>query len=155
MSCMITNNGTINLNKPITADAIEAFRKELRENNLDEQNYSEIILGMVTGETAIEIEDSYDRELETTCKHLVNALSPLGYEFNARIEYYGDYDGRIYIDKNVVSEFDIADCWKHDVEDKVLIEILEKRNYDMSAVRKDMERRARVRKAIDDALTAN
>lgn len=149
MSCIISNDGTINLNKPLTADAIETFRKELRKNNLNEQDYSEIILRMVTGETTIEIENLYDREFKTACQHLVNALAPLGYELNARIEYYGDYQGRIYIDKNVVSEFDIADCWKHDVSDEVLIEILEKRNYDMSSVKKDMKRRASVREAID------
>lgn len=148
MSCVISNNGTINLNQPITADAIEAFRKELRANNLPEENYTPILLAMISGKNTIEINDYYDRAFNDTCKHLVNALKPLGYKLNARIQYYGDYDGCTYIENNIVSEADIKDCWKHDATDEELIKILESRRYDMDEAKRDMKRRYAVREAI-------
>ena len=148
MSCVISNNGTINLNKPITADAIEAFRKELRANNLPEENYAPILLAMISGKNTIEINDYYDREFDGTCKHLVNALKPLDYILNARIKYYGDYDGCTYIENNIVSEADIKDCWKHDATDEELIEILESRRYDMDEAKRDLKRRRDFREAI-------
>lgn len=152
MSCVICNNGTIKLNQPLTAEAIEAFRKELRDNQLSEENHFPLIQAMIAGESTIDIEEYYDREFDGTCHHLVNALMPLGYELDARIAYNGDYDGCTFITKNVIDEKDISDCWQYDASDEDIIAALERRGYDMTSAKKQLRSKNLVREAFDRAL---
>ena len=119
------NYGSIDLNKPITKEAIEAFRKSLK----DPESYEDLISAMEEGNESIKLEEYYDKYAFETLTYLIDALKPLGYVLNATIRYYGDWEGFVVIQDNEIAEREILDAWELLATDEDLIKVLTERGY--------------------------
>ena len=116
----IINSGTVYANKPFTwkAKTEIAANKDIDPELLD-----------CIAEDQLEIEEWYENYFEDELEALVNTLAPLGYVLNGCIDYFGDYDGRIYVKDNEVTTVDIADIGLHEASDDDLIARLKGRGY--------------------------
>lgn len=129
----VTNYGTIEFNKELTVEAIEAVKKEFGSHA---DWYKDYIGCFEDGATDVELEEYSDKEMYGTLVSTVNALKPLGYVLNGCIEYYGDYgEGATYVKDNEVVEYDDQTRWHMDATDEELIKELESRGY--VSVKKD------------------
>ncbi len=124
----VMNYGTIDLNKPITKEAIEAFRNSLKHP----ESYEDLISAMEEGNESIELDEYYDKYALETLTYLIDALKPLGYVLNTTIRYYGDWEGFVVIQDNEIAERDILDAWELLATDEDLIKVLVERGYKVS-----------------------
>jgi len=124
----INNVGTIELNHRLTHEAIEA----LLHNPITREYASECVL---PGAYALCYNDDCGDVLDEI-REIVNVLAPLGYVLDGEVEYYGDYDGKIYIENNEVIDVDVTDIGLHEASDETLIQMLEDRGYTVTKGRK-------------------
>lgn len=124
----IYNIGTIDLDHRLTHEAIEALLK----NPITRDYASECAH---PGDYALVYNDD-GGDLLDEIREIVNVLAPLGYVLDGEVEYYGDYDGKIYIENNEVIDVDVTDIGLHEASDETLIQILESRGYTVTKGRK-------------------
>lgn len=115
----IINTGTIKANKKFEDKQMKIIESVLDEVGGDIEIYF----------NEINFNDYYDAELSCALKDLCILLSKDGYVLNGCVEYYGDFDGKIFIKNNSVKEYDIRDIWKYDATDEEIIKVLESRGY--------------------------
>ena len=124
----IYNIGTIELNHRLTHEAIEALLK----NPITRDYASECAH---PGDYALVYNDDCG-ELLGEIRAFVDVLAPLGYVLDGAVEYYGDYDGKIYVENNQVIDVDVTDIGLHEASDETLIHMLEARGYTVTKERK-------------------
>lgn len=116
----IINSGTVYANKPFTLEA----KTEMAANKDIDSELLDCIW-----EDQLEIEEWYESCFEDELYALIATLAPLGYILNGCIDYFGDYEGRIYIADNKVTTVDIANVGLHEASDDDLIAKLKERGY--------------------------
>ena len=117
----IYNTGTIDLDTPLTAQAVIA----LLENPKTEEYARE---AACVDDWAIIYNDE-PGDLEDEIREIVAVLTSLGYVCNGEVEYYGDYEGKIYVENNQVVDVGIEDTGLHEASDETLIRMLQDRGY--------------------------
>lgn len=117
--------GKIEFNKPLTKEAAALVNDVANTSDIDwvEESLEE-------GDTEFEFNDRnvkyfWDGEFDT----FIAPLIPLGYVANGTVEYWGDYEGKYYINDNKVEDVDIAQTGLYEATDEELIEILTERGY--------------------------
>lgn len=115
----IYNSGTIYLNKLLTDQAVAL----IKTSPLLEYIECEV------ADSELYFEDYVDSFFEDVLRGLVNTLSPLGYMLDGVVDYYGDYDGRIYVETNIVHTVDKEDVGLYEASDTLLITKLKERGY--------------------------
>ncbi len=116
----IINSGEVYANKPFTWEA----KAEIATN----KNIDPDLLDYID-EDRIEIEEWYESCFEDELEALVNTLAPLGYILNGCIDYYGDYEGSIYVKQNEITSVDVHDMGLYEATDETLINKLKERGY--------------------------
>ncbi len=82
--------------------------------------------------TELDFEEYFDNEFEKTIRELIDAGIPI---ISGEIEYWGDYDGKIYVrlnkatNKVVIDTVDEQNIGLHEASDDTLIKMLEARGY--------------------------
>lgn len=112
-------SGEITFNKPLTAEAREVVRKYADEYMTD----------VWFEESAFKIDDTswrFDDEAEEMFAELWELD---GYVANGIVSYWGDYQGRVYVEDNKVTEIDEREIGLYEASDETLIQMLEKRGY--------------------------
>lgn len=117
----INYNGTIDLDTPLTAQAVYALL-----TNPQTETYAKE--SACVDDWAI-IYDDEPGDQEDEIKEIVAVLASLGYVCNGEVEYYGDYEGKIYVEHNQVIDVGIEDTGLHEASDETLIQILSERGY--------------------------
>ena len=112
----IGNYGTISANMPFTDEAKETI-KDILDHDDD---------FCIKGND-IEFDDYYSSDLDGELIEIVKALEPAGYILNGIIKYYGDYEGKIYIENNKVKSLDATETGLYEADASVLIESLKKK----------------------------
>lgn len=115
----ILNDGVISSNMPFTDEA----KQRLTDSNMDAD------LLQCLGEDELYLETWYGSYIEDDLQYMINALAPLGYVFNGDITYYGDYDGKIYVEDNVITCVDKEDIGLYEAADETLILRLKEHGY--------------------------
>lgn len=116
----IINSGTVYANKPFTWQA----KTEIAANKDIDPELLDCI-----EEDQLEIEEWYENCFEDELEALVNTLAPLGYVLNGCIDYYGDYEGSIYVEQNKITSVDVHDMGLYKASDETLIAKLKERGY--------------------------
>lgn len=116
----IINNGTIKANKDFGDKQIEIIKGRLYDFGTEVS---------IVDANEIDFDNHYNTELSCDLVDLCGLLLKDGYTLNGRIEYYGDYEGVIFVKDNVVYNLDIQDAWRLDATDKEIIDVLESRGY--------------------------
>lgn len=116
----IINSGTVYANKPFTWEAKTAIaaNKDIDPDLLD-----------CIDEDQLEIEEWYENCFEDELEALVATLAPLGYILNGCIDYFGDYEGRIYVKQNKITSVDVHDMGLYEATDETLINTMKERGY--------------------------
>lgn len=117
----IENTGGITANKPFDAAALNVLNSNC--NLFDDEWLPEF------GDMHLVFEEVRDGSFEEVLEEIVQKLKPLGYVFNGTVHYYGDYEGNIYVDDNVVECVDIENIGLHDASSGTLAAALERRGY--------------------------
>lgn len=134
MSMYINNQGTIESNKPITVMHMTDVLVALKTHNINGTNLLKLLIDSIDS-TEIEFEDYYDPRLEDTLEIIVEALAKDGYKLNGTIDYYGDYDGTIFIKDNKISSYDKEDRWKETATVEELLEVLKSRGITIVSIK--------------------
>lgn len=119
----IINYGTITLNQPLSALAIEKIKETDIFNIYD--------LPQI-GDTSLEFDDFWNTEFEETLKTLVNILQPMGYVLDGTIgffEGFGDYEGKILVRSNQIHVLSVSEYAVSEAETELLIEELHSRGF--------------------------
>lgn len=116
----IINSGTVYANKPFTWEA----KTEIAANKDIDPDLLDCI-----EEDQLEIEEWYENCFEDELEALVKTLAPLGYILNGCIDYFGDYEGRIYVKQNEITSVDVHDMGLYEATDETLINTLKERGY--------------------------
>ena len=122
------NVGYIEFNKSISEEAVEAYKKHIISNGLDDSLIDKFV---ASDGSRIELEEFYHSDISSLLEDLVEAIAPLGYEVDADISYYGscDGDGSVYAEKNVVSRYLVEDRWQRCATVEELVKVIESRGY--------------------------
>lgn len=126
MSVYINNQGSIELDKELTSHDLSEVLTALRESGKKHDDLLKILTESL-GDNEIIFEDYYEAALEDYIEIIAGTLTKLGYEVSGVIEYYGDYDGKIFIEGDKVTVLDVADCWKKTAPIEEIIEVLKQR----------------------------
>lgn len=129
MSVYINNQGSIELDKELTSHDLSDVLTVLRESGKKSDDLTEILTESLGGNEII-FEDYYEPALEDYVEIIANTLTKLGYEVNGVIEYYGDYDGKIFVEGDEVTVLDVADCWRKTAPIEEIIEVLKQRGWE-------------------------
>lgn len=113
--------GTIDLDTPLTAQAVYALLTNPQTETYAKES------ACVDDWAIIYNDEPGDQEDEI--KEIVSVLASLGYVCNGEVEYYGDYEGKIYVEHNQVIDVGIEDTGLHEASDETLIQILSERGY--------------------------
>ncbi len=117
-------SGTIDLNKPLTKKAADAVNKIGKANYL---NWAEKAR---KGDTEFVIDDSDSlKEFDADFLNIDEAISPLGYVMNGRVDYWGDYEGCYLIDDSNIEEIDKEDFSLRFSDDQIIAEEMKRRGY--------------------------
>lgn len=117
----IMNTGGITANKPFDAAALNVLNSNC---SLFDRKWLPDF-----GDIHIEFEDVMDGSFEEVLEEIVQKLKPLGYVFNGQVAYYGDYEGKIYVENNKITLRSIEDTGLYEACDAELIQMLEDRGY--------------------------
>ena len=127
MSMYINNQGSIELgDKELTSHDLSEVLTALRESDKKHDGIVKVLVDSL-GDNEILFEDYYEPMLEDYIEIIADTLTKLGYEVNGVINYYGDYDGKIFVEGNKVTALDVADCWKKTATTDEIIEVLKQR----------------------------
>ena len=127
MSMYIINQGTIQLgDKELTSHDLSEVLTALRESGKKNDDLNKVLVESLRDNEII-FEDYCEAALEDYVEIIANTLTKLGYEVNGVVEYYGDYDGKIFVEGGKVTVLDIADCWKKTAPIEEIIEVLKQR----------------------------
>lgn len=113
--------GTVELNQPITAEAIDAVRAAISDECF--------CSCFVEGESEINFDELHDSEIESTLQEMIDALSPLGYICSGKIRYFGDYDGYVYLNDGTAEQVDEEDVSLYEADSEELAERLTEKGY--------------------------
>lgn len=116
----IINYGTITLNQPLSALAIE----KIKETDI----FSIYDLPQI-GDTSLEFDDFWDTEFEEKLKTLVNILQPIGYVLDGAIGFFGDCEGKILVRSNQIHVLSASEYAVSEAETELLIEELHSRGF--------------------------
>lgn len=116
----IMNSGTVYANKPFTAEALRMLDAN--------KNFDHDLLECIDDDY-LDIDEWYESCFEDELCAMVETLTPLGYVFNGKVAYYGDYDGQIIVKDNNVRCVDIEDVGLYNANDNTLISMLNERGY--------------------------
>lgn len=126
-------NLTVCWNDKVSEDyAWKVATTVLAMEGIDEDTYGVVFN---KDERAIELEDYPDSYLEDSLRNVQNAL-PHDVWLEGNLEYYGDYDGWIHVTRDGVETGDKSSEDLHYASDKTLIEMLKKRGYKVTKVKK-------------------
>ena len=126
MSVYINNQGSIESDKDFTASNITDVLIALKEHKMTDTKLLNIMIDAIdTNE--ISFEDYYEPRLEDTLEVILDALDKDGYKLNGSIDYYGDYDGTIFVKDNKIVSYDKEDRWKEIAPTEEIIEVLKQR----------------------------
>ena len=114
------NSGEIDFNMPLNDVAIAA----IQEFYAYADDY-----GFDVGDMTWYIEDEPGNNFEDDVHDMIDILAPLDYVLNGEVQYYGDYNGKIYIENNKITLRNIEDTGLYEADDLTLIEMLEERGY--------------------------
>lgn len=113
--------GTVKLNQPITAEAIDAVKAAISDECFCSY-FGE-------GESEINFDELHDSEIESTLQEMIDALSPLGYTCSGKIRYFGDYDGYVYLNDGTAEQVDEEDVSLYEADPEELAEKLTEEGY--------------------------
>ena len=131
MSMYINNQGSIELgDKELTSHDLSEVLTVLRESDKKHDGIVKVLVDSL-GNNEILFEDYYEPMLEDYIEIIADTLTKLGYKVNGVINYYGDYDGKIFIEGNKVTALDVADCWKKTATTDEIIEVLKQRGVEV------------------------
>lgn len=116
----IWNSGTIYSNKDFSQEAIQLLESTIK--------FDPDLVEYIT-EDCLDIDEWCEVCFEDEVQAMIDALAPLGYVFDGRISYYGDYDGMIVVKNNVVQTVDEEDIGLVTADDETLIAKLKERGY--------------------------
>lgn len=117
----VINTGGITANKPFDAAALNVLENEC--SWFDNKWLPEF------GDIHIEFEGVMDSAFDEVLEEIVQKLKPLGYVFNGEVQYYGDYEGKIYVENNKITLRSIEDTGLYEACDAELIQMLKDRGY--------------------------
>ena len=127
----INNQGSIELgDKELTSHDLSEVLTVLRESDKKHDGIVKVLVDSL-GNNEILFEDYYEPMLEDYIEIIADTLTKLGYKVNGVINYYGDYDGKIFIECNKVTALDVADCWKKTATTDEIIEVLKQRGVEV------------------------
>lgn len=119
----IWNSGEIYANKDFTEEALEILRDKATHIYPD-------YLPRVDEDSWV-IDEYIASSIGDEIQEMIDLLAPLGYVFDGEVEYYGDFDGKIYVTNNTIKDVDVKDIGLYDATDEELIQILEIRGYEV------------------------
>lgn len=123
----IANYGMLKLSKKITKKQAKDINDAL---NASWPGSYEEFTG--EGEDKIIFDGYVESELHCFIEEMIDiVLKPAGIVANGVIEWDGDYQGKIYVNNNDVTNLDIEETGLYEASDEELIEILEKRGYEV------------------------
>ncbi len=117
----IMNTGGITANKPFDDAALNVLENKC--SLFDDEWLPEF------GDMHLVFEEVTDSAFEEVLDEIIQKLKPLGYVFNGTVHYYGDYEGNIYVDDNIVECVDVENIGLHDTSSGTLAAALERRGY--------------------------
>lgn len=129
MSVYINNQGSIELDKELTSHDLSEVLTALRESGKKNNDLTKILTESL-GDNEIIFEDYYEPALEKYIEIIADTLTKLGYEVSGVVEYYGDYDGKIFIEGDKITVLDVTDCWKKTAPTEEIIEVLKQRGWE-------------------------
>ena len=116
----LAHSGTVELNQPLTKEAIDQIAKI---DHLD----GAFTQAEVGDDEFVAEEEG--RHFGENLNLVINALKPLGYIANGVVEYWGDYEGKLYVEDNEVKDRDISQVGFYEATDEELVEALTQRVY--------------------------
>lgn len=125
--------GTITLNKPLTKDVVDKIERAFNDSGYGSYWESSLLKDLQEtadeGLSEIEIDEYYSGSFDEELERIIGFMEPEGYVLNGTLNRYDGVpdDGKMYIEDNKVSEYDLPDCWKKDATTQELIEVLESR----------------------------
>lgn len=131
----INNYGTLMVcwnDKVSEAHAWKVATAALSGEGIDKDDYG---VNFNRDECAIEFEDYPGSSLEDYLRNVQNAIGPNVW-LEGNLEYYGDYDGWIDVTKDGVESGDKSSQDLHYADDRTLIDILKKRGYKVTKIKK-------------------
>lgn len=131
----INNSGTLMVcwNDKVSENyAWKAATEALAEEGIDEGEYG---VAFNRKKCAIELEDYPCSSLEDSLRNVQNAIGPNVW-LEGNLSYCGDYDGWIDVTRDGVQSGDKSSEDLHYATDETLIEMLEKRGYKVTKVKK-------------------
>ena len=134
MSIYINNQGTIESNKDFTVSHITDVLIALKEHAITDTTLLKIMIDAIDT-CEISFEDYYEPHLEEIIEIIVDVLTKDGYKLNGTIDYYGDYDGTIYVKDNKVTSYDKEDRWQETATIEELLKVLKSRGVEIMTVK--------------------
>jgi len=131
----INNYGTLMVcwnDKVSKAEAWKVATEALAEEGIAEDEYS---VSFNKKECAIEFEDYPESCLDSTLRNVQEKIGPNVW-LEGELEYVGDYDGWIDVTRDGVESGDKSSQDLHYADDKTLVEMLEKRGYKVTKIKK-------------------
>ena len=113
----IVNDGEIAVNKVLTEEVAGKI------NAILGGDYCE------AGKPVIWIDDLYDKYFDETIQNVIDEIAPLGYVLDGYVNYSGDWEGRVEIINNKVTDLSLEECAICDADDETLIRELVSRGY--------------------------
>lgn len=120
----VWNTGFIEFDRPLNDLAVQTLQDEWH-GYWDDYN---------VGEMEWSIDNDLGADFDDDIQEMIDLLSPLGYVLNGEVQYYGDYEGKIYVENNKITLRSIEDTGLYEASDAELIQMLNERGYDVIKV---------------------
>ena len=115
--------GTLTLNEELTQEAYDAI-KAIQTNRIEWWAYTDV------GEIEIQFDEVDAKEFtEKDFDLLLEAIEPLGYKINGRLDYWGDWEGCFLVKDNSVTDIDKEYMALYFESDEVLKGHMEQRGF--------------------------
>lgn len=125
MSCYIHFTGNLELNKILNASDYYKVYMKLRSLKMDFEDTTKVLNNSI-GEKVIKFYEN-GRFTDEVISVVVDVLKDCGYEINGVVEYYGDYDGKVFVSNNKVTVLEEKDCWKMEASIEEIRDVLKSR----------------------------
>ena len=125
MSSYVNFTGILELNAIFDANAYCTVFLKLRQLGYDYDDVVKVLNNSI-GKTKIEFYDN-GNYTDEVIEIVVNTLKDWGYKVNGVVSYYGDYEGKVFVEDNKITILDKEDCWKMDATVDELLEVLKQR----------------------------
>lgn len=124
----VCNTGIIECDSPITSEVMSEIIISLENANINNKKLIKLLMDSLGG-CEINFNDFPTFDLSSDLEPIVKILIELDLKPCGYIEYYGDYEGKIFINDQGIMDYTKEDCWKIEADDKDLIEVLNHRGY--------------------------